>query len=130
MLPHKRLSEVYDRAMIAGLESLSVEERELYLVQDFIVELEVGGLSGYFYNRLPLRNHIHAAISAMRTFGIDELGELLNEAYQLFEAYSEADAASTWAEVLRRIDPGNRLAVIEKRIEAIDDYGIEGSRIK
>lgn len=130
MLPHEKLSEVYDRALSAGLDSLSVEERELYLIQDFIIELEVGGLSGYFYNRLPLKNHIQATISAMQTYETDELAELLNEAYQLFDTYSEADAASTWAEVLRRNDPGNRLAVIEESIEAIEDYGIEGSRIK
>jgi len=130
MLPHEKLSEVYDRALSAGLESLSVEERELYLIQDFIIELEMGGLSGYFYNRLPLKNHIHAAISAMRKYELDELAELLSEGYQLLETYSEADAATTWAEVLRRHDPGNRLAVIEKNIEAIEDYGIEGSRIQ
>ena len=45
MLPHERLSKVYDHALAVGVESLTDDERELYLIQDFIIELEMGGLS-------------------------------------------------------------------------------------
>ena len=130
MLPHERLSKVYDHALAVGVESLTNDERDLYLIQDFIIELEMGGLSGYFYNRLPLKNRIQAAVSAMRKYGLDELAELLSEAYQLFGAYSETDVANTWSEILQRHDPSNRLAVIEKKIDAIENYGIDGSSIK
>jgi len=130
MLPHERLSKVYDHALEVGVESLSTDERELYLIQDFIIELEMGGLSGYFYNRLPLKNEIPAAVSAMRKYGLGELAELLSEAYRLFEAYSETDAANAWSEVLQRHDPDGRLGIIEKNIEALEDYGIYGSVIE
>jgi len=131
MLPHERLSKVYDHALTVGVESLTDDERELYLIQDFIIELEMGGLSGYFYNRLPLKNQIQAAVSAIRKYGLGELAELLSEAHQLFGAYSsESNVANTWSEVLQRYDPGNRLAVIEKKIDAIENYGIDDSSIK
>jgi|LakMenEpi03Aug12_release.lakeMendotaPanAssembly.Ray.scaffolds.fasta_scaffold1047942_1 hypothetical protein len=129
MLPHERLSKVYDHALAVGIESLTNEERDLYLIQDFIIELEMGGLSGYFYNRLPLKNQIKAAVSAMRKYGLNELADLLSEAHQLFEDYSETDAAKTWTEILQRHDPRSRLAVIEKKIDAIQNYGVDGSSI-
>ena len=129
MLPHERLSKVYNHALTVGVEALSIGERELYLIQDFIIELEMGGLSGYFYNRLPIKNHIPAAVSAMRKYGLGDLAVLLNEASLLLGEYSETDVASTWSEFLHRRDPGNRLADIEKSIAAIEDYGIDGSQI-
>lgn len=130
MLPHQRLSKVYDHALAVGVESLTNDERDLYLIQDFIIELEMGGLSGYFYNRLPLKNQIQATVFAMRKYALGELAELLSEAHQLFGAYSETDVANTWSEILQQHDPDNRLAVIEKRIDEIEDYGIYGSSIK
>jgi len=129
MLPHERLSEIYDRALAVGVESLSTDDRDLYLIQDFIIELEMGGLSGYFYNRLPLKNQIQGTVSAMRKHGLGELAELLSEAYQLFESYSETDVANSWSEILQRHDPDSRLAVIEKQIDAIENYGIDESSI-
>ena len=130
MLPYERLSDVFDRALSEGIESLSNDERELYLIQDFIIELEMGGLSGYFYNRLALTNHIAAAIVAMDKYGLSDLAELLSEALQVFGSYAEPGIAKTWSEILKQYDPGNRLAIIEKQMDSIEDYGIENSLIE
>lgn len=130
MSPHEKLSNAFDKALNAGIESLSADEKDLYFIQDFIIELEMGGLSGYLYNRLAITNHVSSTISAMRTYGLSEMAELLAEANQLFPPQAKADFANTWAEVVRRHDPGNRLALIEGMIENIEDYGIPSSRIK
>lgn len=129
MSAHERLFQVFDRALAEGVDSLSTDERDLYLIQDFIIELEMGGLSGYFYNRLPLKDQIQATVSAMRKYRLGELAELLSEAYQLFAAYSEADVANTWSEIVQQHDPGNQLAVIEENIYALENYGIDDSLI-
>ncbi len=129
MAPHEKLSRIYDRALSVGVESLSTDERELYLIQDFIIELEMGGLSGYFYNRLPIKGQIPGAVVAMRKYGLDELAELVGEALQIFGPYAESSSAKSWSEVLQQLDPGSRLAVIEERIDAIDNYGLHKSLI-
>lgn len=130
MSPHEKLFIVFDRALAEGLESLSADDRELYLIQDFIIEFEMGGLSGYLYNRLPQKSQMSEAVSAMQKHDLLELAELLGEAFKLFESDSESDVAETWADVMRRHDPIHRLDVIRKSILELDDYGIERSSIK
>lgn len=125
-----KLSRVFERALSSGVESLSSDERELYLIQDFIIELEMGGLSGYFYNRLPLNNQISAAIAAMRKYGLNELAGFLDEANQLLASGIESDPAQTWFEVLELRDQDNRLAAIEQSINALDNYGVGSSLIE
>jgi hypothetical protein len=122
MLPSRRLSEVFDRGLRRGLESLAEEERELYRIQDFIIEQEMNGLSGYFYNRLPNREQISLPVKAMQRYGLPDLAALLNEALQLFEGCALPDAASKWSDILRRYDTESRLNVLGKKINALGDY--------
>jgi hypothetical protein len=129
MRPFQRLSEVFDRGLTHGLESLPEEERALYLIQDFIIEQEMNGLSGYFYNRLPEPGQISSTVAAMHRYGLPELAAILNEALQLFQGYTQSDSATTWSEILRRHDPGNRLDTLAKRVNALDDYGLGNSNI-
>jgi len=35
------------------MESLAPTDRELFCIQDSVIEYEMGGLLGYFHNRLP-----------------------------------------------------------------------------
>lgn len=130
MLAHEKLSNIYDRALSDGLESLSDKERELYSIQDFIIELEMNGLSGYFYNRLPHPTQISTAIYAMRKYGLNEVAALLEEGFHLFEGYSGSSAAKTWSDALNDYDPNHQLRVLEKKIDAIEDYGLEASLIE
>ena len=65
MAPEERLADVFDRGLRDGVESLSAADRELYLIQDFLVEYEMGGLTTYFYNRLPDTDVIFASVRAM-----------------------------------------------------------------
>jgi Domain of unknown function (DUF4375) len=129
MSPSQKLSEVFDRALNEGLESLSEKERELYLIQDFIIELEMNGMSGYFYNRLPNPEQISSTVAAMRRFGLRDLAALLDEAFQLFERYPQPDSATRWSEIVKQYDPANRLEAIGKRINALGDYGLANSCI-
>src|SRR5262245_14198514 len=115
-----RLEGVFDRGLVLGVETLSPMDRELFRIQDFIVEYEMNGLSGYFYNRLPDIGEIAAAVEAMRKH-TPTLAALLNEALQLFAEYTNPDRPATWHEILRRYDPADQLGELQHRIEALDN---------
>ena len=124
MAAHDRLAEVFDRGLRDGVDALSTADRELFRIQDFIIEYEMGGLSGYFYNRLPDLDGIRAAVAAMRQHGLAELAALLGEAAALFAGYADPDPPTTWGEVRRRYDPVGRLVELDSRIGALDNYGL------
>ncbi len=62
----ERLADVFDRGLRDGLDALNPTERELFRIQDFIIDYEMGGLSGYLYNKLPDQGRILSAVEAMR----------------------------------------------------------------
>jgi hypothetical protein len=93
------------------------------------LEQEMNGLSGYLYNRLPNPEQIASTVRAMRRYGLPDLAAILNDAFQLFEGYTQPDSAITWSDMLRRYDPENRLNTLAKRINALDHYGLANSRI-
>lgn len=124
MIAHDQLAEVFDRGLRDGVDALCLAERELYRIQDFIIEYEIGGLSGYFYNRLPDLAGIHAAAAAMRRHGLTELAALLDEAASLFAGYTDRDPPTTWGEVRRGYDPTGRLDELDRRIGTLDNYGL------
>jgi hypothetical protein len=124
MTADQRLAEVFDRGRREGLDALSPAERELFCIQDFILQYENGGLSGYFYNRLPDLGSIRTVVTALRRHRLPELAALLGEAAELFRAYSDPDPPSTWGQVLRRYDPGGRLDELDRRIWSLENYGL------
>ena len=129
MTASERLAEVFVRGQSQGLASLTATERGLWLIQDFIQEHDGGGLSGYFYNRLPDLGTIQATVKAMRRQRLTQLAEMLNEALELFREYVDPDTPTTWRETSRRYDPQNQLDVLSDRIYALGDYGLAGSGI-
>jgi hypothetical protein len=118
------LTEVFDRAMKDGEHTLSSADHDLFLIQDFILDFEMGSLSSYFYNRLPDTARIEAAVDAMRRNNVAQLGDLLDEALDLFRGYKDADSPTTWAELLHRCDPDGTLQDVESRILSLDNYGL------
>lgn len=124
-----RLCEIFDRGLRSGVKSLSPTDRALFRIQDFIVEYEMNGLGGYFYNRLPELKGIRATVTAMRGFKLTKLADLLSEAAELFAGYTDPDPPCTWGEVLQRYDPSDKLENINRRILALEDYGLGESTI-
>ena len=129
MTPEDRLEEVFERGFDEGLDSLNPVDRELFRIWEFIIDLEMGGLSGYFYNHLPDLTYIQAAADAMRRHDLVQLASLLTRALELFSDYVEPDSASTWNEVLSRYDPGKQLDAIQAEIFGLDNYGLAQSTI-
>ena len=129
MTASQRLSELFDRGLQNGLGSLSADELDLYRIQDFIIEYEMNGLSGYFYNRLSDTAQIQATISAMHRYNMTELRDLLTGAFGLFRMYDASNAQGSWSDVLKKLDPGDQLDSISHKIYAIDDYGLANSSI-
>jgi hypothetical protein len=129
MMPSQRLTEVFDRALRQGLQSLTAEEQDLYLIQDFIIEFEMNGLSGYFYNRISEPQQIMSAIAAMRRYGLLDLAAIVQDAFQLFREFTPRNLEDTWSSVLKQCDPENHLAMLEEKILALDNYGLSTSTI-
>src|SRR5262249_19603944 len=102
-----RLEEVFDRGLREGLKSLSSTDRGLYTIQEFILDLEMEGLSGYFYNHLPNIDGIRAMALAMKRHGLCPLADLLLEAAELFRQYVEPGPPTTWEKVLSHYDPSD-----------------------
>lgn len=124
MIPHDRLSEVFGRGLRDGLDTLAPNDRELFLIQDFIIEYEMNGLSGYFYNRLPDLERIREAVVSMRRHKLAELATILDTAAGLFAGYTDPDPPTTWSEVCRRYDPAGRLNELDRDIMALNSYGL------
>ncbi len=129
MTATERLTEIFDRGMRDGVGSLVPADRELFRIQDFIIEFEMGGLSAYFYNRLPDLDGILATVSAMERLGLPVLASLLSEAAGLFKDYRDPDPPTTWKNVLNQYDPANRLDQLEHSINTLDNYGLNTSYI-
>lgn len=129
MNPDERLADVFEKALRDGVESLAPAERDMYRIQHFILEYEIGGLSGYFYNTLPDVDEIRAAVTAMRCQGLRQLADLVNDAAELFRDYKEPATQLAWNDILRLYDPANHLNALENGINALDNYGLSGSSI-
>jgi Domain of unknown function (DUF4375) len=125
----ERIAEVYERGLEDEGASLDPTERELYLIQDFIFEHEMAGLSGYLFNRLPDVDRIRATAEAMHRQGLKRLADMLDEALGLFRKYDESRPETTWSEILREYDPNDRLDELEEEIGKLNDYGLGESKI-
>ena len=119
------LTETFDRCFRLGIESLSPREQDLYRIQDFILEFEMNGLSGYFYNRILNIASIEKTIQAMLNSGMVDVANLLINALTLLKPYEGHDEQKTWSEVLATLDPTNQLSVLESNINKIPDYGFK-----
>jgi hypothetical protein len=118
------LTEAFDRGFREGLDSLNLRERDLYLIQEFIIAYEMGGLSGFLYNRLPDVTGIGEIVASMRARSLNKLADLLEQAKCIFRDGAWPEGLTTWGSVLQHYDPSRRLDTIESEIESLDDYGL------
>ena len=126
---NERLTEVFDRGARNGIETLSLDERALYSIQDFILDFEMGGLSGYLYNHIRDIQQIRNVCTAMRQRRMTPLANLLEEAIKLFCDYRDDPSAQTWSSILLAHDPQDRISAIEAGIASLDDYGLNTAEI-
>ena len=124
MNANERLIEVFDRGCRDGTEILTPKECDLYTIQEFILDFEMSGLSGYLYNHLSDIGRIRATADAMRRHDLTALARILGDALRLFESYVAPDPPTTWNAVLRRYDPDKRLDTLSDEIRSLDDYGL------
>lgn len=124
MTDSQTLAIVFDKGSSDGMDSLSSDERELYLIQDFILQWEMDAFSGYFYNHLPHVDLIVEAVVSMRKHGLHALADILNEALELFRDYTEPTTATTWRKVLKQYDPNDCLSHLDHRIHELHNYGL------
>lgn len=129
MSPDEVLSAVFDKGFQNGVESLTPRELELYRIQEFILDFEMGGLSGYMYNHLADTASISSTIAAMQSLGLRSLASLLGEAAALFDGYVDSESLPTWKSILQKHDPHDRLDAIQERISSLQNYDLDQGSI-
>jgi hypothetical protein len=121
----KRLEDAFDRGVADDGASLSAEDAPYYLAWEFILDWEMGMLSGYLYNTLPDLDAIRAQVEALERAGLTELAAILRKALALFEDYTDPAEQTTWEAVLNKHDAEGILDRLDGEIEALDNYGID-----
>lgn len=119
----------FERVQQQGFTNASATDRELFLIQEFLFGYENGGLSGYFYNRLPDLVEIEETVVAMQRRRLSDLAGFLQEAVGLFAHYMDPTTPMTWGEVQQKYDPTGRLDEIHRMIAELDDYGLSSAAL-
>lgn len=119
-----QLTAAFDLAMAKGPENLTGADRDYYLIQEFILDWENGGLTGYMYNRIPDFARLSSVTDAMNRQGLVELAAILREAVRLFDGYHEPSLPTTWRLVLRQYDPKDTLSILDNRIGQLRNFGL------
>ncbi len=73
---------LYDRVSANGLQQLPEHTRDLYVVQYFRREFELGGLEYYFYNTAS--DHAFETVDALRAMNAPETADILQQAFDVF----------------------------------------------
>jgi hypothetical protein len=128
--PDSVLSAVFDKGLSRGLGTLTRVERQLFLIQDFIIETEMGGLSGYLFNRVASRGRLAATATAMEVHDVRLLAPIVGELQWRFRGYRSRRGA-TWDDACGRHLSDARLAVLEAKLDRARDkhYGLGRSKM-
>ncbi len=124
------LSEIFDRGLHSGIQGLSRRDRELFLIWDFVIETEMGGLSGYLYNRLAKRGRLAATARAMEKYDVGLLAPITRELARRFLGWG-ARGSDTWEVSRRRSISDARLELLQQRCDEASrsGYGLEESKV-
>jgi hypothetical protein len=125
------LSDIFDRGLRKDAR-LTRRERELFLIQSFIIDTEMGGLSGFLYNAHSKRGRLEATANALEKYDVKPLAPIARELAKRFHGWrARTKQAQTWEEVLAVCVSDARLALLEERLSnaAHRDYGLERSRV-
>ena len=122
------LYEVFDRGHPDDGASLSDRDRELYRIQFFLLEFEMGSWPA---NWMGEWERMDATIAAMRKRGLIELAvvvqqqrDILHRGADFYRELEQTGQSVTWYEILDRIDPEGGLDALDDLIRELDDYGL------
>lgn len=124
------LSAVFDKGLSMGIGTLTRIERQWFLIQDFIIETEMGGLSGYLNNRLIHRGRLSATATAMETHDVRLLIPISRELQRRFLGH-RSRPGETWDDLRSRHVSDARLAKLEERVDQARSkgYGLDKSKL-
>jgi hypothetical protein len=127
------LREIFDRGLTKGEEKLSPKDLELFLIWDFVIEYEMGGITGFLYNRVSRPGRIDATARALRKYEVEPLAKVAEELSRRFRSWRNSDDAwgETWDEVRTRHISDARLAQLEDQLTRAGEkgYGIHESKL-
>lgn len=124
------LTDVFDRGLREGEKKLSRRDRELFLIWDFVIEFEMGGLSGYLYNRVAKRGRLAATARALTKYEVKPLARIFGELARRFATFS-SDSSETWEDACRAHLSDARMKLLEEQLEAAQEagFGVEKSKL-
>lgn len=125
------LTEVFDRGLRKDAK-LTRRERELFLIQGFIIDTELGGLSGFLYNVCGKRGRLAAIANALEKYDVKLLAPIARELATRFHGWrARTKKRATWEEAQRVCISDARLALLEERLMKAGrkGYDLERSRI-
>ena len=121
---------IVEKAIKTGLPTLKREEQIIFRAYSFIIEVEMGGVSGALYNLSPKlgsdQHHwidLRHAAEALATIGDNETAQLLLKAADVLENLPEPPL-STWGGYMESANtqlPEGFWEIIESRIPDIYD---------
>lgn len=109
------LNAAYEKGLDQGLECLTGRETHLYWSMDFISQWLNGGMTGYFYNRLPDHSDIICAIKGLNKVGLNSASDTLSKAYDPWRNYMDPDPSEgkTWGDMCSQYDPAGLMEQLE-----------------
>lgn len=124
----EELHAAFDRGHLDDGAKLSPSERDLYYIQDFILNFEGGG---WLYNWTPELERFDRTISAMRRRGLSELAEIVERIRHILTPTADIESrlskrgeTSTWREIQEVVDPNGAIDALEDQIRDLDNYGL------
>lgn len=107
--------KLYDKALNEGIQDFNKKQLKLYFYIDMFYSLEMGGLSGFLYNKIEEENKLDNYTLTLEYFGINELSSQLNLFIENFrKAYDGRE--ETWDEFMDRTGVKDQIEELDNRI--------------
>jgi len=123
-------NSIVEKVIQTGLPTLKQEEQSIFRAYSFIIQVEMGGISGALYNlspRLGSDQHqwidLRLTAESLVTIGDNETAQLLLKAADVLENLPNS-LSPTWGEFMKSVDtqiPEGFWETIEARIPNIYD---------
>ena len=114
-------NNIIDRLVDQGIENLGEDDQLIWRVNQFLFEIESGGLSGFLYNVSPADGEVYEwtalrqTVNAINRLGQNDVSQVLRDILSRVEIPDRA--TSTWEEFLEHADPEGSFEKVEEMVK-------------